>query len=67
MNQKERRKLRKDKYLVKELYFVINKYIPILLDTFDNLTDTRSQSYVTYKMKTIKLINIIHFNSSNAF
>jgi len=26
MNQKERRKLRKDKYLVKELYFVINKY-----------------------------------------
>lgn len=53
MNRKERRKLRKDKDLVKELYSIINKYLPRLLDMFDNLTDTRNQSYVTYKMKTI--------------
>lgn len=53
MNRKERRKLRKDKDLVKELYSIINKYLPKLLDMFDNLTDTRNQSYVTYKMKTI--------------
>ena len=53
MNRKERRKLRKDKDLVKELYSIINKYLPRLLDMFDSLTDTRNQSYVTYKMKTI--------------
>lgn len=53
MNRNERRKLRKDKDLVKELYSIINKYLPKLLDMFDNLTDTRNQSYVTYKMKTI--------------
>ena len=53
MNRKERRKLRKDKDLVKELYSIINKYLPRLLDMFDNLTDTRNQSYVTYKTKTI--------------
>ena len=53
MNRKERRKLRKDKDLVKELYSIINKYLPKLLDMFDNLTDIRNQSYVTYKMKTI--------------
>ena len=53
MNRKERRKLRKDKNLVKELYSIINKYLPKLLDMFDNLTDIRNQSYITYKMKTI--------------
>ena len=53
MNRKERRNLRKDKDLVKELYSIISKYLPRLLDMFENLTDTRNQSYVTYKMKTI--------------
>lgn len=53
MNRKERRKLRKDKDLVKELYSIINKYLPKLLDMFDNLTDTRNQNYTTYKMKAI--------------
>lgn len=53
MNRKERRRLRKDKDLVKELYSIINKYLPKLLDMFENLTDVRNQSYVTYKMKTI--------------
>ena len=53
MNRKERRKLRKDKNLIKELYFIIVKYLPGLLNMFENLTDTRNQNYVTYKMKTI--------------
>ena len=53
MNRKERRNLRKDKDLIKELYSIINKYLPKLFDMFDNLTDTRNQNYVTYKMKTI--------------
>ncbi len=53
MNRKMRRELREDKNLVKELYSIINKYLPRLLNMFNNLTDTRNQSYVTYKMKTI--------------
>ncbi len=53
MNRKERRNLRKDKNLVKELYSIISKYLPKLLTLFDNLTDTRHQSYTTYTMKTI--------------
>ena len=53
MNRKERRKLRKDKDLIKELYSIIVKYLPKLLDLFENLTDVRNKSYVTYKMKTI--------------
>ena len=36
MNRKERRKLRKDKDLIKELYSIIVKYLPKLLDMFDN-------------------------------
>ena len=53
MNRKERRKLRKDKDLIKELYSIIVKYLPKLLDMFENLTDVRNKNYVTYKMKTI--------------
>lgn len=53
MNRKERRNLRKDKDLIKELYSIIVKYLPKLLDMFENLTDVRNKSYVTYKIKTI--------------
>ena len=53
MNRKERRNLRKDKDLVRELYSIIKKYLPDLFVMFDNLTDVRHQSYITYKMKTI--------------
>ena len=53
MNRKQRRELRKDKNLVKELYSIIVKYFPKLLNMFNNLTDTRHQSYITYDMKTI--------------
>lgn len=48
-----RRELRKDKDLVKELYSIIIKYLPKLFDMFNELTDIRNQSYVTYEMKTI--------------
>lgn len=53
MNRKEKRELRKDKNLIKEIYSIINKYLPDLFDKFNNLTDTRNQSYVTYNMKVI--------------
>ena len=53
MNRKMRRDLKKDKDLVKELYLIINKYLPNLFKMFKELTDIRNQSYVTYSMKTI--------------
>lgn len=53
MNRKQRREFRKDKNLIIELYSIIKKYFPDLLDKFENLTDDRHQSYVTYNMKTI--------------
>ncbi len=53
MNRKQRRELRKDKNLVIELYSIINKYLPDLFNKFDNLSDVRHQSYITYSMKVI--------------
>lgn len=53
MNRKMRRELRKDKDLIKGLYSIIVKYLPGLLNMFDNLTDNRNQSYITYRIKTI--------------
>lgn len=53
MNRKERRELRKDKNLIIELYSIINKYLPKLFNKFNDLTDIRHQSYVTYNMKVI--------------
>ena len=53
MNRKQRRELRKDRNLIIELYSIIKKYLPDLFDRFEELTDVRHQSYVTYNMKTI--------------
>lgn len=53
INRKQRRKLRKDKNLIIELYSIIKKYLPDSLDRFEKLTDVRHQSYVMYNMKTV--------------
>lgn len=53
ITRKEKRNLIKDKNLVENLYRIIKKYFPWLLTKFNNLTDTRHQSYVEYNMKTI--------------
>ena len=53
MNREWKRKLRHDKKLVKELFEIIQKYFPELLDKFANLSDKRNSSYVTYSMKVI--------------
>ena len=53
MNRKQKRELRKDKNLVKELYMIIVKYLPNLLIMFSELTDVRDKRYITYSMKTI--------------
>ena len=48
MNRKQRRELKKDKNLLNELYSIIKKYLPELLDRFNNLTDMRNQSYIKF-------------------
>ena len=37
MNRKMKKELRKDKNLIKELYSIIVKYLPGILNMFDNL------------------------------
>lgn len=49
MNRKERRNLRKDKDLIKELYSIIVKYLPKLLDMFENLTDVEIKAMLLIK------------------
>ena len=53
MNRNQRKELRKDINLIIELYSIIKKYLLDLFDKFEELTDIRHQSYVTYNMKTI--------------
>ena len=53
MTRKERRNLRKDKNLIRNLYSIIEKYLPELFNKFSTLTDIRNQSYVNYDMKVI--------------
>lgn len=59
MNRKIRREFRKDKNLIKELYSIIQKYLPELLTKFENLKDVRNQSYITYSMKTICVTRLL--------
>ena len=58
VNRKQRRELRKDKNLTRNLYAIILKYFPELFNKFYNLTDTRNSSYVTYDMKVLSLIRL---------
>ena len=51
--REEKRMLKADKSLVCGLYNIIDKYLPELFIMFDNLTDARQKSKVTYSMKVI--------------
>ena len=53
LNRKEKRLLKADKSLVCALYNIIDKYFPKLFIMFENLSDARQQSKVTYPMKVI--------------
>lgn len=59
MNREFKRNLRKDKNLIKDMYSIIQKYLPELIDKLSNLTDTRHQSYVTYSMKVICVTRLL--------
>ncbi len=58
LKRKDRRELIKDKNLLKELIKIINKYFPMLNKLFEQLTDKRHKSYITYNIKTIILTKI---------
>lgn len=58
LNSKDRRRLLKDKNLLKEILKIINKYLPHLSPLFDKLTDKRNKSYITYKIKTIVMTRL---------
>lgn len=59
MNRKEKRSKKKELNVLKEVISIINQYFPELIDKFNNLTDTRHQSYVTYKMKVIFIVRLL--------
>jgi len=59
MNRKERRSKKKELNILKDVISIINQYFPELINKFDNLTDTRHQSYITYKMKVIFIVRLL--------
>ena len=50
MNREQRRKNRNEINILSETIAIIKKYMPEMINKFDNLTDLRNQSYVKYKM-----------------
>ena len=79
MNRKMKKELRKDKNLIKELYSIIVKYLPGLLNMFDNLeiNDMNIKNIVILERNRWKIENqgfynqkhrifdITHLNSRN--
>ena len=59
MNRKERREKVKEINLLDEVVGIIRQYFPQLLDMFQELTDVRNQSYVTYQMKVIFMVRLM--------
>ncbi len=59
MNREFKRNLRKDKNLIKDIFSIIQKYFPELINKLTNLEDKRNQSYITYSMKTICVTRLL--------
>ena len=57
------RKMKRDKKkavnALEELLIIINQYFPKFYEWLNNLTDTRNQSYITYKVKTCLMVRIL--------
>ncbi len=51
--QKAKKRIKKRQKFNYRIIFYNKKYLPDLFDKFEELTDIRHQSYVTYNMKTI--------------
>ncbi len=59
MNRKEKREKKKEINILSEVINVIRQYFPELINKFEGITDTRNQSYVTYKMKVIFIVRLM--------
>lgn len=59
MNREQRRKNRDGINILSETIAIIKKYMPELMNKFDNLMDLRNQSYVKYKMKVIFMVRLM--------
>lgn len=59
MNRRERRKLKKEINIFSDVVNIIKQYFPQLIEKLENLTDTRHQSYVEYKMSVITLTRLL--------
>lgn len=59
MNREERRKKFKEINVLNEVISIIRKYFPELINMFNNLTDSRHQSYVKYQMKVIFMVRLL--------
>ncbi len=53
LTREQRRKLMKDKNILKAMIEIIHKYFPDLTSLFNDLTDKRHSSYIKYSMRTI--------------
>lgn len=59
MNRRERRKLKKEINIFSDVINIIKQYFPQLIEKLENLTDTRHQSYVEYKMSVITITRLL--------
>jgi len=59
MNRRERRKLKKEINIFSDVVNIIKQYFPQLIEKLENLTDTRHQSYVEYKMSVITTTRLL--------
>ena len=59
MNRAEKRKKFKEINVLNEVVSIMKSYFPELIEKFNNLTDMRHQSYVTYQMKVIFMVRLL--------
>lgn len=59
MNRREKRKLRKEINIFSDVVKIIKQYFPQLNSKFNELTDTRHQSYVEYQMSIITVTRLL--------
>lgn len=59
MNRRERRKIKKEIEIFSDVVKIIKQYFPDLSKKRNELTDTRHQSYVEYKMSVITITRLL--------
>lgn len=59
MNRAEKRKKLKEINMLNDVVAIIRTYFPELINKFNNLTDLRNQSYITYQMKVIFMVRLL--------